>query len=237
MYALEMRDLKKHYGAVKAVDGVTMALEPGKRLALLGVNGAGKTTTIHMLTGLIRPSAGTAQIFGHEAGSPQAKALVGLSPQQTAVAPNLTVTENLLFMAKIYGVPDGKARTAEMTEALGLQEVAGRKAKKLSGGYERRLSIAMALMNRPKLLFLDEPTLGLDVLARRELWRLIEGLDTTLVLTTHYLEEAAQLAQVIAVMHRGRLLAMDTQEALLRQTGTQTLEEAFITLTEGGNAT
>lgn len=200
----------------------------------MGVNGAGKTTLIRMMTGLIQPSGGEADLFGHKAGSPQAKALVGLSPQETAVAPNLTVRENLLFMGEVYGVKDKKDRAEELMVALGLEEMASRRAKKLSGGYERRLSIAMALMNRPKLLFLDEPTLGLDVLARRELWRLIESLNTTLVLTTHYMEEAAHLAEIVAVMHRGKLLAVDFLENLLAQTGTNSLEEAFILLTEGG---
>ncbi len=233
MNALELIDLKKYYGPVKAVDGITLRLAKGKRLALLGVNGAGKTTTIHMITGLIQPSGGSVKLLGHPAGSPAAKALVGLSPQQTAVAPNLTVRENLLFMANIFGMKGGQNRAEEMLKALGLQEVANRRAKKLSGGYERRLSIAMALMNEPKLLVLDEPTLGLDVLARRELWKLIEGLDTTLLLTTHYMEEAARLADTVAVMHRGKLLAADTRENLIKQTGTATLEEAFVALTEG----
>lgn len=234
MNALETDGLTKRYGPLTAVDSVSFSLAPGQKMALLGVNGAGKTTMIHMLTGLTRPSGGSAHIFGETAGSHAAKGMVGLSPQQNAVAPHLTVRENLLFMARIYGIHGEKRRADALMESLGLTEMAARPAKKLSGGYARRLSIAMALVNRPRLLFLDEPTLGLDVLARRELWRLIESLDTTLVLTTHYIEEAAFLADVVAVMDHGRMRAMDTPARLMAGTGTDCLENAFLALTEGG---
>ena len=233
MNAIEIRNLRKCYGDTVAVENLNLTVPEHCRLALLGVNGAGKTTTIGMLTGLITPTAGEAVIFGEQAGSREAKGLTGLSPQQSAVAPNLTVEENLVFMGQIYGISGEKQRAQELMADFGLTEFRKKKAKHLSGGYERRLSIAMALVHRPKLLFLDEPTLGLDVLARRELHRLIEKLDATLVLTTHYMEEAAALAELVAVMHRGRLLDVDTPEKLMEKTATDSLEGAFVALTEG----
>lgn len=232
MNAIELIGLRKCYESTVAVESLTLTVPEGCRLALLGVNGAGKTTTIGMLTGLIQPTAGQALIFGHIAGSPEAKAMIGLSPQQTAIAPNLTVKENITFMAEVYGAKEAETRAKELMETFGLTEFAKRKAKHLSGGYQRRLSIAMALVHNPKLLFLDEPTLGLDVLARRELHRQIASLNTTLVLTTHYMEEAAALADLVAVMHRGRLLAVDSPESLMTKTGTDNLEGAFVALTE-----
>lgn len=233
MNALELKNLRKCYGNTVAVEDLSLSVPKGCRLALLGVNGAGKTTTIGMVTGLISPTSGTAEIFGHSLGSREAKLLIGLSPQETAVAPNLTVEENLIFMGEIYGVSEARKRAKELMEAFGLGEFAKRKAKQLSGGYERRLSIAMAMVHSPELLFLDEPTLGLDVLARRELHRLIENLPVTLVLTTHYMEEAEALSQLVAVMHKGQLLDVDTPENLREKTGTHSLEGAFVALTEG----
>lgn len=232
MNALEMIDLTKYYGTTPAVEELSLALPEGDRLCLLGVNGAGKSTTIGMIAGLIAPTSGTATVFGYMAGSREAKRCIGLSPQQSAVAPNLTVEENLLFMGELYGAGDYRKRTAELMESFGLSSVAKKKARQLSGGYERRLSIAMAMVHCPKLLFLDEPTLGLDILARRELHRLIAHLPVTLVLTTHYMEEAETLAHMVAVLDQGRLLALDTVENLKRKTATGTLEEAFLALTE-----
>ncbi len=231
MNAIEISHLNKRYGDTLAVADLNLRVEEGARLALLGVNGAGKSTTIGMATGLTVPTGGSVRIFGRSPGSREAKALMGLSPQQTAVAPNLTVEENLRFMGEIYGIASPADRTKELMEAFSLTEYAKKRAGKLSGGYERRLSIAMAMVHSPKLLFLDEPTLGLDVLARRELHRLIADLPVTLVLTTHYMEEAEKLARQVAVMHRGRLLAVDTVTGLMEKTGTGSLEDAFIFLT------
>lgn len=242
MNAIELRGLNKVYGDVTAVCGLELTVQEGELLALLGVNGAGKSTTIRMLTGLTAPTAGDALLLGHSiCREPEAaKGLLGISPQETAIAPNLTVRENLMFMAGVHGYKTAlaKVRTEEMLDTLGLRTVAGRRAKTLSGGWQRRLSIALALVSEPKILFLDEPTLGLDVLARRELWKVIEGLKghVTILLTTHYLEEAQAMADRIAVMAHGKMQAVGTLEELLKQTGSTCLEEAFVSLAEGVGA-
>lgn len=240
MNAISIRGLSKRFGRRVAVDGLDLEIEKGEFFALLGSNGAGKTTTIRMLCGLCRPSGGDAFILSksvtREAGA--VKALINLSPQETAVAPNLTVFENLELMSRIYGEKKAGARkrARAMTEEFGLAERAGERAKRLSGGMQRRLSLAMALTSRPEVLFLDEPTLGLDVRARRELWRALEALkgNMTVVLTTHYLEEAEALADRIAIMDSGRLVALGSAGELKRQTGKASLEEVFLTLTKGG---
>lgn len=236
MNAIEIRDLTRKFGDTIAVDRLCLDLQQGELFALLGINGAGKTTIINMLCGLLRPTRGDARLLGksivHEAAS--IKGLINLSPQETAVAPNLSVRENLVFMAGIYGMRRDEARRAalEMIDRLDLSTVAGKRAATLSGGWQRRLSIAMALITRPKILFLDEPTLGLDVLARRELWQIIRGLrgKITLVLTTHYLEEAEALADRIGIMVSGRLTALGSAAELKAQTGKRNFEEAFIAL-------
>lgn len=232
MNALELQNLKKCYGSTTAVCDLTLSLPEGCRLGLLGVNGAGKTTTIGMATGLISPTDGTASVFGYGAGSREAKQLLGLSPQKSAVAGNLTVEENLVFMGQLYGVRNPKARAKALMDAFDLYSYAHKRAKTLSGGFERRLSIAMAMVHEPKLLFLDEPTLGLDVLARRQLHTLISRLPVTLVLTTHDIHEAEKLTDLVAILSRGRLLALDTPEKLKIKTGCNGLEDAFIALTE-----
>ena len=191
--------LTRRYGDLTAVDGLTLSVPAGELFALLGVNGAGKTTAIRMLSCLSRPTAGDALVGGKSVVSQprEVKELIGLSPQETAVAPNLTVEENLLFMAGAHGLSraEAKQRAAETAETLGLGPVLQKRARTLSGGWARRLSIAMALISRPKVLFLDEPTLGLDVLARSALWDVIRGLSgVTILLTTHYMEEAEALA-------------------------------------------
>lgn len=239
MNAIETICLTRHFGNLTAVDNLSLTIGRGECFALLGVNGAGKTTAIRMLCGLISPTEGDARIMGRSivSESAQARALVNLSPQETAVAPNLSVRENLEFIAGIYGMNRRQARTAadDMIDRLSLGEAAARKAGKLSGGWQRRLSIAMALITDPKVLFLDEPTLGLDVLARRELWYVIENLKgkTTLVLTTHYLEEARALSDRIGIMAKGRLKAAGSAEALMGLAGTDSFEEAFVTLAAG----
>ncbi len=238
--AIELRNLKKHFGEKKAVDGISLTIHEGELFSLLGVNGAGKTTTIRMLTGLSKPSGGQALIMGKDVTTElkDIKKLINLSPQETAVAPNLTVRENLEFIAGIYaGTKDKKAcreKVDKMIAEFHLDEVAGKKAKLLSGGWQRRLSIAMAMITEPKIVFLDEPTLGLDVLARRELWSFVESLKgkITVILTTHYMEEAEALADRIAVMVDGRIQTVGTLEELKAETGTVNLEEAFVKIAQ-----
>lgn len=237
--AIVMKELRKEYGSKTVVNNISLTVKEGEIFSLLGVNGAGKTTTIRMLTGLSRPTGGEALIFGKNLKSElkDIKQLCNLSPQETAVAPNLTVRENLEFIAEIYGFTRSRAieNVNKIIEKFSLQEVEKSKARILSGGWQRRLSIAMALVTEPKLLFLDEPTLGLDVLARRELWRIIESLKgkVTVVLTTHYMEEAEILSDEIAIMVKGVIKAQGTVDELKRKTGKNNLEEAFITIAEG----
>lgn len=237
--AIEIRGLVKDFGTKRAVNGITLSVSVGELFALLGVNGAGKTTTIRMLSGLSKPSGGDASVMGNSILTNLAgvKKCSNLSPQETAVAPNLTVRENLEFMARTYGASKKEAsRDAdEVIVRLAMEEVAGKKAKLLSGGWQRRVSIAMALVTKPKVLYLDEPTLGLDVLARRELWKIVEGLkgSVTIVLTTHYMEEAEALSDHVAVMVDGDVRAYGTVEELRAQTGKDSLEEAFIAIAEG----
>ena len=232
---VETVGLTKRYGDLTAVDGLTLTIPAGELFALLGVNGAGKTTAIRMLSCLARPTAGDALVGGKSVVSQprEVKELIGLSPQETAVAPNLTAEENLLFMAGAHGMPraEARARAAELAETLGLGPVLRKRAKTLSGGWARRLSIAMALISRPKVLFLDEPTLGLDVLARSALWDVIRGLSgVTILLTTHYMEEAEALADRVGVMAAGRLLCVGAPAELMDKTGTDSLEGAFLAL-------
>lgn len=232
MNAIEIRNLTKKFGGRTAVDGLSLDIRRGEAFALLGVNGAGKTTAIRMLSGLLPADGGEARIFGASAGSAEARARLGVSPQETAVAGNLTARENLALMARIHGMKDVKAAVQAQIDALSLGEIADRRAKKLSGGWQRRLSIAMAMISNPDVLILDEPTLGLDVLARRELWSVIRSLHgrTTLLLTTHYLEEAEALSDRIAVMARGKLCALGTAQELIDRTGAKNFEDAFVVL-------
>ncbi len=238
MTAVQAKGLTKKYKAKTAVDSLDLTVEEGELFALLGVNGAGKTTTIRMLTCLSKPTAGEAYICGHKTASESAevKALVGISPQDTAVAENLTVKENLTLAARIYGFSREKTeqRIREMTELFNLGEVLDSRAKTLSGGWKRKVSIAMALISEPKVLFLDEPTLGLDVLARRELWCAIESLKgkITVILTTHYMEEAEQLSDRIAIMTGGKIHAIGTLQELEQISGETGLENAFVKIAE-----
>ena len=240
MFAIKVEGLAKRYKDILAVDGLDLEIAEGELFALLGVNGAGKSTTIKMLCCLTHPTAGDAWVGGHSIveAPDQVRRMIGISPQETAVAPNLTVKENLAFMAGIYGFSKEQAaeRVRAISEMLGLGEVLVRKAGKLSGGWQRRVSIAMALIGKPKILFLDEPTLGLDVLARQELWETIRALKgkTTVVLTTHYMEEAEALSDRIGIMRDGRLLAVGTAQALMERAGTGTFEEAFIAIVKEG---
>jgi len=237
--AIRADGLVKRFGDFTAVDGVSFDVKAGTLFSLLGVNGAGKTTTVRMLTGLLRPDGGRAEICGCPAGSADAAPLVGLSPQETSTAGNLTVRENLILTAKLYGFRDAASRADDIIGRLGLTECAGRKSKHLSGGLRRRLSIGMGIVTEPKVLFLDEPTLGLDVIARRELWKFIEELkkSVTVVLTTHYMEEAEALSDRIAVMVNGRVKASGTLAELRAVSGCaadERLENVFLRLAEGG---
>lgn len=234
MKAIETNNLVKKYGAKVAVDQMTFSVNEGEFYALLGVNGAGKSTLIKMLAGLTPPGAGEAAIFGCDVvrQAQKARAMTAVSPQETAVAANLSVRENLMLMAGVYGNRDPKARAEEMIREFDLSDYAGTRANALSGGWQRRLSIAMALAADPKVLFLDEPTLGLDVIARRALWKKIETLKgrVTIVLTTHYLEEAEALSDRIGIMAEGRLRAEGTARELIALSGKETFEDAFIEL-------
>lgn len=236
--AIEAIDLTKEFGGRIAVDRLNLSVGAGEFFSLLGLNGAGKTTTIRMLTCLLAPTSGDAVLLGDSIVTQQnaVKQKINLSPQETAVAPNLTVRENLELIARIYGCEKGEAgaRADEVIEDFGLTERSRDRAKQLSGGMQRRLSIAMALITRPEIVFLDEPTLGLDVRARRDLWKSLVTLKgkTTIVLTTHYLEEAEALSDRIGVMHEGRIRALGTATELMRETGEATLEAAFLKLTD-----
>ena len=239
MQAIKTMGLVKRYQNITAVDGLNLEIQQGELFALLGVNGAGKTTAIKMLSCLTKPTTGDALVGGYSIAreSEQVKHLIGVSPQETAVAPNLSVKENLELICGVHGFSKEKrsAKIAELTALLGLELVISKKAGKLSGGWQRRLSIAMALISEPKILFLDEPTLGLDVLARSELWDIINSLKgrVTIILTTHYMEEAEALSDRIAIMKDGGLLICDTPDAIKAETGTDSIEKAFIQIVKG----
>lgn len=233
-YAIKTKGLTKKYKELTAVDNLNLEIKNGELFSLLGVNGAGKTTTIKILSTLTLPTKGDAVVSGESIiTSPNlVKERIGVSPQETAVAPSLSVKENLTLMCDVHGLKREKAKSKieELSKALDLESVMNRKAGKLSGGWQRRLSIAMALVSEPKVLFLDEPTLGLDVIARSELWDLIESLKgkTTIVLTTHYMEEAEALSDRLGVMKNGHLLFVGTVEEMKEKTGEERIEEAFI---------
>ena len=236
--AIVVTGLSKQYPDKTAVDNISFSVDKGSIFSLLGVNGAGKTTTIKMLCGLTRPTGGEAYVLSHDIHTElgEVKKLVNISPQDTSVASRLTVRENLEFIAGIYGADRKKQREKadEMIQYFHLQEVADRRAKVLSGGWQRKLSIAMALITDPQIIFLDEPTLGLDVLARRELWEVIRRMKEkiTIILTTHYMEEAESLSDKVAVMVDGRIKAMGSVEELKEQTGADNLEEAFVRIAQ-----
>lgn len=240
MNAIEIAGLTKQFKGRTAVDALYLSIRQGELFALLGQNGAGKTTTIKMLCCLLSPTSGDAVLLGDSIiSNPDAvKQKINVSPQETAIAPNLSVRENLELIARIYGSDPHEARiqSDEMLGSFGLTERAKERAKSLSGGLQRRLSIAMALISNPEIVFLDEPTLGLDVRARRELWKVLIALKgkVTIILTTHYLEEAEALADRIAIMHAGKIRALGTAEELKETTGKTDLEEVFLALTEEG---
>lgn len=236
MEAIKTVDLTKRYQKLTAVDRLNLQIEQGELFALLGVNGAGKTTTIKMLSCLVKPTGGDGFVGGRSIvrDELQVKHMIGVSPQETAVAPNLSVEENLELMCRLHGLSKGKcrARVQVLSEQFGLQSILRKKAGKLSGGWQRRVSIAMALIGEPAILFLDEPTLGLDVIARSELWDAIRSLKgkVTIILTTHYMEEAEALSDRIGIMKSGKLLAVGTASELIEMTDTDRFENAFISI-------
>ena len=240
MNAVEIQNLSKAYKGRLAVDALSLEIPKGSLFALLGPNGAGKTTTIRMLSCTARPTGGDALVLGESiVSNPEGvRQKINVSPQETAVAKKLSVRENLQLIARVYGMDRRKAREAaeEMMRAFSLSDRAGDRAGALSGGLERRLSIAMALISNPQLLFLDEPTLGLDVRARRELWKHVEALKgrMTIIITTHYLEEAEALADRIGIMHRGKLAALGTPAEIVEMSGEGNFEDAFLSLTDEG---
>lgn len=239
MNAISTENLTKKYKDVIAVDNLCLTVESGELFSLLGVNGAGKTTTIKMLSCLTQPTSGDAFLNGKSIlkDTADVKSIIAVSPQETAVAPGLSVHENLELMCGVHGFskPKREAKIDELTKLLGLNEICRKKAGKLSGGWQRRLSIAMALVSEPKILFLDEPTLGLDVLARSDLWDIIRSLKgaVTIILTTHYMEEAEALSDRIGIMKDGKLLICATANEIKEKADTDNFEEAFIRIVKG----
>ena len=236
MYAIQTTGLTKRYKQITAVDRFHLEIQQGELFSLLGVNGAGKTTAIKMLSCLIKPTAGDALVGGYSIlkEPEQVKHLIGVSPQETAIAPNLSVKENLELICGIHGFSKEKtkAKISELQQQFSLERVLHRKAGKLSGGWQRRVSIAMALISEPQILFLDEPTLGLDVIARRELWDVIHALKgkITIILTTHYMEEAEKLSDRIGIMKNGNLRAIGTVEELNQKADSDDFENTFVFL-------
>ncbi|MBQ6825789.1 MAG: ABC transporter ATP-binding protein [Clostridia bacterium] len=241
MIAIKTEGLTKKYKDIIAVNNLNLEIKKGELFSLLGVNGAGKTTTVKMLCGLTAVNSGNAFLNGNSilTDSSKCKKFISVSPQETAVAPNLTVKENLKLICEIYGFKKEKCENKinELVNQFDLSAILNKKAGKLSGGWQRRLSIALSLISEPEILFLDEPTLGLDVLARSDLWDIINSLKgkITLVLTTHYMEEAEVLSDRIGIMKNGRLVACDTPDRLKEKTATETLEKAFIKIVKGEN--
>lgn len=236
MEAIKTIDLTKHYKDVTAVDKLNLQIGQGELFSLLGVNGAGKTTAIKMLSCLTEPTSGDAYVGGCSVRTDawQVKGMIGVSPQETAVAPNLSVKENLELLCMLHGFSKEacQAKIRELSAQFGLQPILPKKAGKLSGGWQRRVSIAMALVGEPAILFLDEPTLGLDVIARSELWDTIRALKgkVTIILTTHYMEEAEALSDRIGIMKNGKLLIVGTVSELMAMTGADKFENAFISI-------
>ncbi len=239
MLAIKTNNLTKKYKDKIAVNNLNLIVNEGEMFALLGVNGAGKSTTIKMLSCLTEPTSGDAFLNGKSIckNTADVKEMIAVSPQETAVAPGLSVLENLELICGVHRFAKEKrnAKIEEVTELLGLETVINKKAGKLSGGWQRRLSIAMALISEPQILFLDEPTLGLDVLARSDLWDIIRSLKgkVTIILTTHYMEEAEALSDRIAIMKDGNLLICDTADKIKEKAGTEDFEQAFVRIVKG----
>jgi len=238
MYSIETNNLTKKFKDKIAVNNINLKIKEGELFALLGTNGAGKTTTIKMLSTLILPTSGEIKINGLDIKKEkqEIKKILNVSPQETAIAPNLSVKENLEFMAGVYEIKNKENKINKLIQMFNLEGVLKQKAKTLSGGWQRKVSIAISLINDPKILFLDEPTLGLDVIARKELWNIIEKLkgEITIILTTHYMEEAESLSDRIGIMAKGELIEVGTAKDLIKKAGTKNFEEAFIKIATGG---
>ena len=238
MYSIETKKLTKKFKDKIAVNEIDLNIKQGELFALLGVNGAGKTTTIKMLSGLILPTSGEIIIENMNMKKDvfKIKEILNASPQETAIAPNLTVKENLEFMAGVYQIKDKEKKINELIKQFKLNDVLNKKAKTLSGGWQRKVSVAISLINDPKILFLDEPTLGLDVIARKELWKIINSLKgkITIILTTHYMEEAERLSDRIGIMANGSLIDVGTSEGLIKKAKTKNFEDAFVSIATGG---
>ena len=238
MYSIEIKNLTKKYKDKIAVNKMNLKIKQGELFALLGTNGAGKTTTIKVLSGLILPTDGEIIInnMNMRKDTIKIKEILNISPQETAIAPNLTVKENLYFMAGVYQIRNKDKKINELIELFKLDKILDKKAKTLSGGWQRKLSIAISLINDPKVLFLDEPTLGLDVIARKELWNIIEKLkgQITIILTTHYMEEAQSLSDRIGIMSKGELVDIGSAKELIRKTNTKNFEDAFVKIATKG---
>lgn len=238
MFSIEIRGLTKKFKDKIAVNGINLQIKKGELFALLGINGAGKTTTIKMLSGLILPTSGDIKIENMNMKKDifKIKEIINISPQETAIAPNLTVKENLEFMAGVYQISNKEEKIKELIKQFKLEEILNKRAKNLSGGWQRRLSIAISLINNPKILFLDEPTLGLDVIARKQLWKVINELKgkITIILTTHYMEEAEALSDRIGIMANGNLVDVGTSKELIKKTKTDNFEDAFVSIATGG---
>lgn len=238
MIEIDIKDLTKKYKDVLAVSNLNIQIKKGEIFSLLGTNGAGKTTTIKILSTLLLPTNGEVKTNNLDLikDKMKIKEIINISPQETAIAPNLTVLENLEFMAGIYQIKNKKEKIDTLIKTFNLEEVLNKKAKNLSGGYQRKLSIAISLINDPQILFLDEPTLGLDVISRKELWKVIKELKgkITIILTTHYMEEANSLSDRVGIMNKGKLIALDTPNELIKKTKTKTFEDAFIKIVTGG---
>ncbi len=239
--AIKTVNLTKKYKDLVAVDGLNLQIERGELFSLLGVNGAGKTTTIKMLSCLTAPTDGDAFIMGKSILNDclGIKSIISVSPQETAVAPNLSVRENMELMCGIHGFSKEKCqdKIKELSAQFNLYDILNKRAGKLSGGWQRRVSIAMALISEPSILFLDEPTLGLDVIARSELWDIIRGLKgrVTIIMTTHYMEEAEALSDRIGIMKKGRLLVVGTARELMERASADKFENAFISIVREGD--
>lgn len=238
MNIIKIKNLTKKFKEKIAVNNINLSIEEGELFALLGTNGAGKTTTIKMISTLILPTSGEIEVLGYDVkkDSMKIREFLNVSPQETAIAPNLSVKENLEFMAGVYKIKDKDEKIKELISIFKLDEVINQKAKTLSGGWQRKVSIAIALINNPKILFLDEPTLGLDVIARRELWNIIETLKgkVTIILTTHYMEEAESLSDRIGIMSKGKIIEVGTAEELAKKTNSKNFEDAFVKIVTGG---
>ena len=238
MYEIEAVELTKKFKNKVAVNKLNLNIKKGELFSLLGTNGAGKTTTIKMLTTLIEPTSGNIKISGLDSkvNKQKIRERINVSPQETAIALNLSVKENLEFMAGVYKTENSKEKINELINMFNLNEVLNKKAKTLSGGWQRRVSIAISLINNPQILFLDEPTLGLDVIARKELWNIIEKLKgkITIILTTHYMEEAEKLSDRIGIMSNGNLVDVGTVKELIQKSNSKNLEDAFIKIETGG---